>query len=81
MKRAAQLSDLPMNVDLEWKDAQLGQLSRLVFGSDPGWRGDLRGNLHIDGTPGDAHLIARLRASGVHREEFASPNPLDFDVN
>ena len=81
IKRAAQLSELPLNIDLEWKDAQLGQLSRLVFGSDPGWRGDLRGNLHIDGTPGDAHLIARLRANGVHREEFASPNPLDFDVN
>jgi hypothetical protein len=81
MKRAAQLSEVPLNVDLEWREAQLGQLSRLVFGSDPGWRGDLTGNLHVEGTPSAAHLTARLRASGVHREEFASPTPLDFDVN
>ena len=81
MKRAAQLSDVPLKLDLEWREAQLGQLSRLVVGADPGWRGDLTGNLHVEGTPGAAHLTARLRATGVHRAEFAPPTSLDFDVN
>ena len=34
---------MPMHVEMEWRDAQMGQLSRLLIGSDAGWRGDLDG--------------------------------------
>lgn len=77
---APELRKIPIQLDMEWKEAQLGQLSRLLIGSDPGWRGDLRGNLHIDGTAETAHVQARLRAQGVHRAEFAPASPLDFDA-
>ncbi len=75
------LSQMPIQLDLEWRDAQLGQLTRLVTGSDAGWRGDLRGDVHIDGTPDAANVKARLRAAGVHRAEFAPAAPMDFDAN
>lgn len=78
---APALRDIPFHVDLDWREAQLGQLSRLLIGSDPGWRGDLAANLHLDGTPETAHVTARLQASGVHRAEFAPAEPLDFDAN
>ena len=78
---AAALSQMPIQLDLEWRDAQLGQLTRLVTGSDAGWRGDLRGDVHIDGTPDAANVKARLRAAGVHRAEFAPVAPMDFDAN
>jgi hypothetical protein len=81
MQHGPTLQQMPLQVDLDWRDAQLGQLSRLVFGNDPGWRGDLTGNLHLEGTATAAHVITRLQASGVHRAEFAPADALDFDAN
>lgn len=80
-QHAPTLGQMPVRLDLDWRDAQLGQLSRLVFGNDPGWRGDLTGNLHLEGTADSAHVITRLRALGVHRAEFAPAGTLDFDAN
>ena len=78
---APDLRKVPIHLDLEWRDAQLGQLTRLVIGSDAGWRGDLRGELHLDGTLDAAQITTRLRAAGVHRAEFAPASPMDFDAN
>jgi len=75
------LSDMPIHLDMDWRDAQLGQLSRLMTGSDAGWRGDLRGEVHLDGTSENAQIKTRLRATGVHRAEFAPAEPMDFDAN
>jgi hypothetical protein len=75
------LSRMPLRVDLDWRDAQLGQLSRLLVGSDADWRGNLTGNLHLEGTPDAANVTARLRAESVHRAEFAPAAALDFDAN
>ena len=65
------LRQMPLHLDLDWREAQLGQLARLVTGSDPGWRGDLTGELHLDGTAEAAqiyHAAARFRRAsrGVH---------------
>ncbi len=81
MRRAAELRLMPMHVEMEWREAQLGQLSRLLIGSDAGWRGDLTAEMKLDGTPDSADVTTRLRATGVHREEFAPAAPLDFDAN
>ncbi len=81
MRRATELRLMPLHVEAEWRDAQLGQLSRLVIGSDPGWRGDLTAEMKLDGTAGSAQVSTRLRATGVHRAEFAPAVPLDFDAN
>lgn len=74
------LAQMPVHLDLEWRDAQLGQLTRLATGSDAGWRGDLRGEMHVDGTGDSAKITTRLRAAGVHRAEFAPAEPMDFDA-
>ena len=81
LRPAADQQKTPLHVDLEWRSAQLGQLSRLVVGSDPGWRGDLTGELQLDGTAETAQVKTRLTASGVHRAEFAPADPMDFDAN
>jgi nucleotide-binding universal stress UspA family protein len=81
VKRAPAMRLMPIHLDLDWRQAQLGQLARLVTGSDSGWRGDLTGELHLDGTADAAQVATRLRASGVHREEFVPASPLDFDAN
>lgn len=83
---AAELTQMPLDqmqihLDMDWREAQLGQLSRLILGSDEDWRGDLTGEMHVDGTAEAAKVTARLRASGVHRAEFPPVGALDFDVN
>jgi hypothetical protein len=80
LRRAPELRRMPLHIDLEWRDAQVGQLTRLVIGTDPGWRGDLTGELHVDGTADAAQVKTRLRAEGVHRAEFAPAVPMDFDA-
>jgi uncharacterized protein involved in outer membrane biogenesis len=80
LRRAAELRQMPLHVDLEWSDAQAGQLTRLALGSDAGWRGNLTGEIHLDGTLDAAQVKARLRADSVHRAEFAPIDPLDFDA-
>jgi hypothetical protein len=81
MRRAADLNQMPIHVELDWREAQLGQLSRLIVGSDPGWRGDLTGQMQLDGTVETAQVKTRLTATGVHRAEFAPVEALDFDAN
>lgn len=80
-QQAPELRRMPVHMDLDWSQAQLGQLSRLLLGSDPGWRGNLTGQISLDGTPDSAQVRTRLRAEGVHRAEFAPAEPLDFDAN
>ena len=80
-QQAPELRLMPIHLELEWREAQLGQLARLVMGSDPGWRGDLTGELQLDGTADAAEVKTRLRATGVHRAEFAPAAPMDFDAS
>ena len=80
VRTAPELRKMPVHLDLDWREAHLGQLSRLIIGSDPGWRGDVTGEVHLDGTAEAAQVKTRLRATGVHREEFAPAAPLDFDA-
>lgn len=81
IRRAPELDLMPVHLEMEWRNAQLGQLSRLLIGSDPGWRGDLAAEMRVDGTSDSAQVTTRLRATGVHRAEFAPAVPLDFDAN
>ena len=81
MRRAPEMRLMPVHVEMEWRQAQLGQLSRLLVGSDPGWRGDLTAEMKLDGTADSANVTTRLRAAGVHRAEFAPAEPMDFDAN
>ena len=81
LRRAPELREMPLHVEIEWREAQLGQLSRLILGSDPGWRGDLTGQMQLDGTADSAQVKTRLSATGVHRAEFEPVDALDFDAN
>lgn len=81
LRHAPELNQMPLHLDMDWREAQLGQLSRLLLGSDEGWRGDMTGEVHVDGTADSARIRTRLRASGVHRVEFAPISAMDFDAS
>ena len=81
VRRAPELRQMPILLDMDWRNAQLGQLTQLATGSDAYWRGDMRGEIHVDGTAASAQVKTRLRATDVHRAEFAPVAPMDFDAN
>ena len=81
LRHASEFRQMPIHLQMEWREAQFGQLSRLIIGSDPGWRGDLTGQLQLDGTAAAAQVRTRLSATSVHRVEFAPAGTLDFDAN
>ncbi len=81
LQSASSLRQMPVHLQLAWRDTQLGQLSLLLLGDDAGWRGNLTADVDVRGTAESAAIQGRLRATGVHREEFAPATPLDFDSN
>ncbi len=81
VQSAATLRQMPVHLQLAWRNAQLGQLSLLLLGDDAGWRGNLTADVDVLGNAESAAIQGRLRATGVHRVEFAPAVPLDFDSN
>jgi len=75
VQRATELREMPVHLDLEWQEAQLGQLARLVIGSDPGWRGDLTGELHLDGTADAARIKTRCARRASTAPSLPRPRP------
>ena len=78
--RATSIDQLPVKLHAEWTGAQLGQVSRLVLGSDSGWRGDLHAEADITGDMQNLLLQSSLRVADAHRQEFTPLNQLDIDT-
>jgi AsmA family len=60
-QRAAALRDTPVQFTFLWDRAQLGQLTKLAYGNDKGWRGAVRLAAGFSGTP--ANLAVTTEAS------------------
>jgi hypothetical protein len=52
-QRAATLRQTPLQFNVEWTGAQLGQVTKLVSSKDKGWRGTVRVSAAFSGTPAD----------------------------
>jgi hypothetical protein len=81
LRRAGSLGRMPVNIDVEWSNVQVGQMVRLLMGDDTGWRGDLRVRANIQGTIDHAQLKGRLRVNNIHRIEFAPLQPVNLDTD
>ncbi|MGI8771601.1 MAG: AsmA family protein [Acidobacteriaceae bacterium] len=70
VRRARALGEMPLDLDVAWSKAPLGQLSRLLTGEDSGWRADTDTQAHLGGTPDDLRVRAEVTAADFHRAEF-----------
>ena len=52
-QRAASLRETPVQFTLQWNRPQLGQVTKLVYGNDKGWRGSVRLSATLSGSPAD----------------------------
>jgi hypothetical protein len=50
-ERALYLRDTKLDLQASLERSQLGQLTRLIWGRDRGWRGAMKVHLHLNGTP------------------------------
>lgn len=79
-RRAAEMRDTPLEVSAALQQAQLGELSRFVFGNDLGWRGALDFNLQLSGTPARLKVAARAAAGDLRRYDVNLTEKLSLQL-
>jgi hypothetical protein len=75
-RRAASLRETPLQFSLEWDRAQLGQLTKLISGNDKGWRGEVRLDATLSGTPGAMPVVVDTSIQDFHRYDISSSEGL-----
>jgi hypothetical protein len=72
MQRAGLLRDAPMSATVTWERVQLGNLTRLIYGEDRGWRGALEASAQVSGTPGALHFTTAAKLRDFRRFDISS---------
>jgi AsmA protein len=80
LDRAARMEDAGIHMQSSWHDAQLGEASRLLSGSDAGWRGSLNIDTSLSGTLRQADFATAFHANDVRRADFLPVQMLDLTV-
>ena len=75
-QRAGSLRETPLQFSLEWDRAQLGQLTKLILGNDKGWRGEVRLEVTLNGTPAALRAGADASIQDFHRYDISSSEGL-----
>ena len=75
-RRAKSLRETPLQLSLEWDRAQLGQLSKLISGTDKGWRGAVGLNATLRGVPTAMQMTADVAIQDFHRYDISSSEGL-----
>ena len=75
-QRAGSLPETPLQFSVEWDRAQLGQLTKLVSGNDKGWRGDVRLEAALSGTPAAMQITADTSIQNFHRYDIPASERL-----
>ena len=75
-QRAATLRETPLNFTLLWDGVQLGQLTKLLYSADQGWRGTAELSATLTGTP--ANLTLNTSASTEDFRRYNVPGGGDL---
>ena len=74
-RRADDLRKTPLLVTASYDGAQLGQFTKLVYGTDRGWRGTLRVSANLHGTAEDLQLQSEASVDNFRRYDLlAAPS-------
>jgi hypothetical protein len=80
-QRSSNLRDTPIEFTMQWSGAQLGQLSKLVYGKDKGWRGSLKIAATLSGTPGDLTFAADSSVQDFRRYDIPGGDALRLQAS
>ncbi len=75
-QRASNVRDTPVYLKLTYSDGPLGQLTKLIYGRDRGWRGTVRGSAVLTGTPASAAVTLDGQITDFRRYDIATGEAL-----
>lgn len=75
-QRAGSLRETPLQFAVEWEGGQLGQMTKLVSGSDKGWRGDVHLKATLAGTPEAMQVAADAAVQNFRRYDIGATENL-----
>ncbi|HEX7962786.1 MAG TPA: AsmA-like C-terminal region-containing protein, partial [Terriglobales bacterium] len=78
--RARTIAETPFHFRIVLDQAQLGELSRLIYGYDRGWHSSVDLNSELLGTPAQFTAHTELALSSFRRYDIARPDNLDLDL-
>ena len=77
---ASSLADIPIDLSGDWREAQLGGLSSLIFANDPGLRGDFSIVFAIRGTVGQNAIATNIKVAKARRADFVPDRMLSLNA-
>ena len=78
-QRAENLRDTPLQFNVEWNRAQLGQLTKFFTGNDQGWRGEVLVDMSLAGTPAKLQIISNGSIRDFRRYDITSGQALRLE--
>jgi hypothetical protein len=75
-QRAQSLSVTPIRINVQWEQAQLGQVSKLVYGTDKGWRGTASLSAEIGGAGENLAILAEGSVEDFRRYDIVAGSPM-----
>lgn len=75
-QRSENLRETPVQFTMQWDGAQLGQVTKLTWGQDKGWRGGIRLSAALDGTPNNLKVDAEASIQDFRRYDIAADKAL-----
>lgn len=80
LQRAATMGEVPVDLRMSWHNAPLGEASKLMTGSDAGWRGTLNADATLFGPLKAAKLIAGIHLNDLRRADFVPAKTLNVNI-
>jgi AsmA protein len=80
LHKAAQMAQVPVDLEMSWHDAPLGEASKLLTGVDAGWRGLLNVDANLVGPLGDAKITTQVHIDDLRRADFVPAKLLVMNV-
>ena len=75
-QRSGTFLDTPLQFNIELSQVQLGQLTKFFTGNDKGWRGDIRLDATVTGTPAALKVTSTVLADDFRRYDIAGGESL-----
>ena len=69
-QRASSLRLTPVQFTVQWRNGQLGQITKLLSGKDGGWRGGVNLAANVSGTPEALRIESQTAIDGFHRYDI-----------
>ena len=78
--RAPRLRETPLTLTISLQHAQLGQLTKLVYGSDRGWRGGVDLATTLQGSPQDLKATLQMVITDFRRYDIATTDQIRMEA-